>query len=526
MSHPPREGDSFGRYEIVRVLGRGGMGVVYEARQPELDRSVALKVLSWDLAEDASFRERFVREATMLARLDSPHVIQVHESGVHEDQLYIATQLVAGGDLRTLIKETGSLHPAMALAVLADVCAGLADAHDVGLVHRDVKPGNVLVRRRGDDVHCYLCDFGIARSTDDTHTRTSGIIGTGSYMAPERHEGVPASEASDIYSAGCLLWATLTGAAPYPGGTDIEVAFRHLHDPVPQLEGDADWLVVVNHVLRRSMAKAPADRYPGASEMRTDLLRARARVPAGDAAGPDRAGDPDATLVVPPRPPAEPTTATAPGGGPAVEYPRHRRGLALSGVVVVLAAGVGGYRLLAGGGGEEPAVGTTAESAAAPGESGQARPSEDQTCWGGAVVATAADCARPRGRAGLASVFASLDAQCQPVEAPAIAGKAEVFTCRYGDYLMRYTRWEPEADRFGHYDRANPGATREEWLLDGELAGLQWTSFEAGDREPFQWSAAYFDAEYSVSVEGISAQARRTGMDRVRATPLDRIGLR
>jgi serine/threonine protein kinase len=158
----PEPGDTFGRYRIVRELGRGGYGSVLEARQLDLDRAVALKVLSPVLADERQFRERFAREAAMLAHLDSPHVIQVYEHGEHDGHLFIATQLVNGGDLKQLLRDANGVSPATALDLAAQVASGLADAHDAGLIHRDIKPSNILVRRYDDGWFAYLCDFGIA----------------------------------------------------------------------------------------------------------------------------------------------------------------------------------------------------------------------------------------------------------------------------------------------------------------------------------------------------------------------------
>ncbi len=204
----PEPGDTFGRYRIVRELGRGGYGSVLEARQLDLDRPVALKVLSPVLADEPQFRDRFAREAAMLAHLDSPHVIQVYEHGEQDGHLFIATQLVHGGDLKQLLRDTNGVSPATALDLAAQVASGLADAHDAGLIHRDIKPSNILVRRYGDGWFAYLCDFGIARATDSDYTRTGGVIGSLGYMAPERHQGADATIATDVYSLGMLALDT------------------------------------------------------------------------------------------------------------------------------------------------------------------------------------------------------------------------------------------------------------------------------------------------------------------------------
>ena len=270
----PEPGDTFGRYRIVRELGRGGYGSVLEARQLDLDRPVALKVLSPVLADEPQFRDRFAREAAMLAHLDSPHVIQVYEHGEQDGHLFIATQLVQGGDLKQLLRDTNGVSPATALDLAAQVASGLADAHDAGLIHRDIKPSNILVRRYGDGWLAYLCDFGIARATDSDYTRTGGVIGSLGYMAPERHQGADATIATDVYSLGCLLWTLLTGVGPFGGTSDVQVALNHIQQPVPQLPGNDAGSRAINEILQRCLAKAPGQRFASARELRTALLRA------------------------------------------------------------------------------------------------------------------------------------------------------------------------------------------------------------------------------------------------------------
>lgn len=268
-------GERIGPYRIVRRLGGGGMGVVLEAHDETLNRQVALKVIAPHLAEDDGFRARFTREAQALASLDSEHVVHVYAHGQADGRLYLATQLVPDGDLDRMIGEYGAPPVRVALDLVAQVAHGLADAHGAGLVHRDIKPANVLLRRREDGAQAYLSDFGIARVLGAEHTHGTGTIGTPSYMAPELHTGGEAGVASDVYSLGCLLWATLSGRAPYSGTSDYEVVSAHLAEPVPQLPGSGPLVTEVNRILTRSMAKDPADRYGSAAELRDALRRAR-----------------------------------------------------------------------------------------------------------------------------------------------------------------------------------------------------------------------------------------------------------
>jgi hypothetical protein len=267
----PAVGDEFGRYRLTRELGRGGMGVVFAAHDTSLDREVALKIIAPQLAADDDFRARFRREALALSRIDSPHVVAVHDHGEHDGSLYLVTQLVAGGDLMQHLRRTGALAPDVAVDLVAQILSGLADAHGAGIVHRDVKPSNVLLRPRDGRLEAVLCDFGIATTTDDHVTRTGALVGSFPYMAPERHQGEPADGAADVYSVGCLLWTLLTGAPPY-AGSDVEVALAHLQAPIPQLPPSGAAAAAVNDVLRRAMAKRPADRYRSARAMRHDVV--------------------------------------------------------------------------------------------------------------------------------------------------------------------------------------------------------------------------------------------------------------
>ncbi|THI94735.1 serine/threonine protein kinase, partial [Nocardioides sp.] len=282
MSLPPPHGApvpgaQLGPYRIVRQLGVGGMGTVYEAVDTALNRSVALKVIATPLAGDPAFRARFVREAQAQASLDSPHVVQVFAHGHADGQLYIASQLIPDGDLGAMLRRHGAPPAELAVDLIAQVADGLAEAHRIGLVHRDIKPANVLLRNRGTDVAAYLADFGIARQINGAPSATveRGVAGTPTYMAPELHTGGTAGPLSDVYSLGCLLWATITGRAPYGGTTDFHVVEAHLSAPVPQLAGGTPYERELNRVLRTALAKRPAERYPSAAAMRDDLRSLR-----------------------------------------------------------------------------------------------------------------------------------------------------------------------------------------------------------------------------------------------------------
>jgi len=247
------------------------MGVVFAATHRDLDRDVALKLLAPDLSEDGAYRNRFLREAKALAKLDSPYVVRVHDAGEQEGWLFIATELVPDGDLNQPLADGGLPLP-VAADLVGQVAAGLQVAHKAGILHRDIKPSNVLIRRLPDgSLRGVLCDLGISTVQDAEHTMTVGVIGTPRYMAPERHEGADASVATDIYSLGCLLWAVVTGRAPYEG-TASQVLLGHLRGDVPQLPGTSPAEQSINAVISKAMAKDPTQRFASAADFATALI--------------------------------------------------------------------------------------------------------------------------------------------------------------------------------------------------------------------------------------------------------------
>lgn len=280
MADLPRVGETFDRYRIDSQVGFGGMGVVFAATDLRLGRQVALKVIAAQLTANDEFRQRFEREAEIMARLDSPHVLTIFDHGVHEGTPWLSTQLVSGGDLGSRLREPEPLSLSTAAVISAQVADALGDAHRAGVVHRDVKPSNVLLRGESLEPHAYLCDFGIAHNGAAGLTATGGVAGSWAYIAPERTSGDPGTPASDIYSLGCLFWACLTGHPPY-SGPDVEVALAHVQAQIPQLVGADDVTNRINTVLRRALAKQPDRRYPSVEDFRGDLV-ALSRIDADD----------------------------------------------------------------------------------------------------------------------------------------------------------------------------------------------------------------------------------------------------
>jgi len=261
------------------------MGVVYSAVHRGLDRKVAIKLLSPELAESEEYRTRFLREAKVLARLESPYIVRVHDAGEHDGWLYIATELIDGGDLKSFVTDHGVPAPAVGIQLVLETAIGLHAAHTKGVLHRDIKPSNVLLRRLDESrLEAVLCDLGISAVLGEDHTRTVGVIGTLGYMSPEQHQGEASSVASDIYGLGCLLWSSLTGEAPYVG-TDLQVALGHVSGEIPQLDEAMPWAHEINAILRVAMAKDPAERHESARQF-AESLAAVADVPASGQASP------------------------------------------------------------------------------------------------------------------------------------------------------------------------------------------------------------------------------------------------
>jgi serine/threonine-protein kinase len=274
-----------GRYRLGQVIGRGGMAEVRHGTDVRLDRDVAVKVLRPDLAADPTFQSRFRREAQSAAALDAPTIVAVYDTGEDERGVpWIVMEYVDGRTLRDILTTEGRLLPQRALEVTADVCSALEVAHDAGMVHRDIKPGNIMLTSRGE---VKVMDFGIARAaagSESTMTSTESVIGTAAYLSPEQARGEHVDARSDIYSTGCLLYELVTGSPPFTGDSPVAVAYQHVReDPRPPSEFDPALSKADAHtldaVVLKAMAKNPLNRYQTADEMREDLLRAAAGRP-------------------------------------------------------------------------------------------------------------------------------------------------------------------------------------------------------------------------------------------------------
>jgi adenylate cyclase len=273
-----RIGTEVAGFRIESVIGRGGMGIVYLAEQLALGRKVALKVVPPELAGDQRARERFVRESRLAASLDDPHVVDIYDAGEADGVLYLAMRHVHGSDLRSLVQREGPLGPERAAGLLSQVAAALDSAHRAGLIHRDVKPANILVEQDGDgNEHIYLTDFGLTKRPESATdlSQTGQFLGSVQYAAPEQFEGTKLDARTDVYALGCVAYECLTGAVPFPRDSEAAVMFAHLKEPAPHLTSRRPELPrSLDSVVAKAMAKRPEDRYPSAGAMAEDLRRA------------------------------------------------------------------------------------------------------------------------------------------------------------------------------------------------------------------------------------------------------------
>jgi YVTN family beta-propeller protein len=256
------EGTVLGVYEIRERIGRGGMGEVYLARDVRLGRPVALKVLPERFAQDERFRERLLHESRLAASLDHPNVVPVYDAGEADGRLFIAMRYVDGADLKAVLRAEGPRGAARTVAIAAQVAEALDAAHRRGLVHRDVKPSNVLLDQQGDRDHAYLADFGLTHSGRGADPADAQLMGTVDYVAPEQVRGDELDGRADQYALGCLLFECLTGSLPFRQGSDVATIFAHLEEPAPAAsERNGALPSAVDPVLARAMAKEPAERF-------------------------------------------------------------------------------------------------------------------------------------------------------------------------------------------------------------------------------------------------------------------------
>jgi serine/threonine-protein kinase len=309
-SDDPRLGTVIAGYRIEERIGRGGMGVVYRAQHLNLQRRAAIKIIAPDLAESEGFRERFTREARIAAALQHPNIVTVYDAGEVDGMLYLAMQFIRGEDLSGILRRDGRLRPYRAIDVCRQVASALDAAHAMGLIHRDVKPANVLIEGR----NAFLTDFGLTKQTGTNAqlTRAGDMVGTIHYVAPEQIEGRRVSARSDVYALGCLLYHCLSGQVPFAHETDVAVNYAHLSEQPPRLsELRPELPDGLDAVMAKALDKSPDRRFPSCGDM---ISAARAVI---DAAGP-------LSETIPPRASqvAEPTPAEIRDAAEAARRPR------------------------------------------------------------------------------------------------------------------------------------------------------------------------------------------------------------
>ncbi|WP_127479371.1 Stk1 family PASTA domain-containing Ser/Thr kinase [Nocardioides pantholopis] len=332
-----------GRYELGELLGRGGMAEVRKGVDTRLGRIVAIKRLRTDLASDATFQARFRREAQSSASLNHPSIVAVYDTGEEPAadgsgvaQPYIVMEFVAGRTLRDVLREGRKILPERALEITSGVLAALDYSHRAGIIHRDIKPGNVMLTPSGD---VKVMDFGIARAMSDaanTMTQTAAVVGTAQYLSPEQARGETVDSRSDVYSAGCLLYELLTGRPPFVGDSPVSVAYQHVREqPQPPSDHDTDLPPEIDAIVMKALTKRLEDRYQSAAAMRSDIERYLAGRPV-------EASVPPVTAATQVQSDPEPTTVRP----PADENPQRRnRGVIAAAVLLVLALIVAGVLL-------------------------------------------------------------------------------------------------------------------------------------------------------------------------------------
>ena len=329
-----------GRYRIISRLGQGGMARVFLAQDESLHRQVAVKVLADRHSDDPHFIERFQREARAAARLNHPNIVQVYDQSQTEGMSYIVQEYVEGETLKDLIRRESPIEPRRAITIALQILAALRVAHQQGVIHRDVKPQNILVQPDGK---IKVADFGIASAGDTEMTEAGSIVGTAQYLAPEQARGLPVGPPADLYAVGIVLYEMLSGRVPFEGEAAVTVAMRHVQE-APEALTDRNPLVpdALESVVMRALAKDPTQRYQSADQMGVELDRVRQGLPISDETAVIGAATiamtqlASETLVAPPLPPREPPPSR--GGNPN----RKRLWILLLVIGVVLLAGVAG----------------------------------------------------------------------------------------------------------------------------------------------------------------------------------------
>ena len=360
MSWVPPIGSEFAGYRLESLAGHGGMSIVYRAEHLSLGRTVALKLLAPQLSEDQGFRDRFTQESRLAASLDHPNIIPIYEAGEEGEVFWIAMRYVAGSDVKNLLKREGPLDPERAVEIVVPVASALGAAHGKGLVHRDVKPANILLASgegMEDESHVYLSDFGVAKqSASRGLTKTGIFVGTAEYASPEQIEGKELDGRADVYSLGCVLYECLTGAPAYDRDSEVALMYAHLLEQVPSVTAvRPDLPAEVDELVAKAMAKSRDDRFATAREFAvearsvlgrgrhaaTSAAAATARPPAQETVLAASAQHPPAMAA-----PSPPSNGAERAAGSGQDW--RRFGMVLGAAAVIALAAIPGFILLAG----------------------------------------------------------------------------------------------------------------------------------------------------------------------------------
>ncbi|MBL1078655.1 serine/threonine protein kinase [Nocardia sp. 2] len=470
--HPLTVGSTFGPYRLDRLIGRGGMGEVYQAYDTVKDRTVAIKVLPERLAQDPVYRQRFQRESRTAARLREAHVIPIHDYGEIDGRLFIDMRLVDGESLRELLDSRGPGAPDRTVTLIEQVAAALDAAHADGLLHRDVKPDNILLSRDG---FAYLVDFGIAQSSTDTSLTSDGsAVGSYRYMAPERFSSRDFGPASDVYGLACVLYESLTGSRPFTADTDGQIMRAHLFDPPPRPSLVRTMLpAAFDAVIARGMAKNPNERYRSAGELaaaaraaltgRQDDATVATSATNSARAQPNPDSDTTVSTVVPTHstggPAGPPTGPTGPAGSAAPpRRGRLRRVAALLTALVMVAAAVAFA-------GWAKFVGSRTDGVAVAGADALGPAEVELLSVVGALGYGRSNCYRDTGDPSVVALFA-----CTPNPA-ASAPTARFFRFRSADALSTYYKAVVLEGLDGAACTGDPAGSDGPSIVDGKTVG-------------------------------------------------------
>jgi serine/threonine protein kinase len=367
--------DVLGRYQVEDVLGGGGMALVYRARDEELDRPVAIKLLADNLAADEAFRKRFLREARLAAQLAHPNVVQVYDSGEADGRPYIVMEYVEGETLAELLSRRGRVPPAEAVELALQVCSGLEHAHRAGLIHRDIKPQNLLIRGDGT---VKIVDFGIARSARGTRlTETGSVLGTAAYLAPEQAAGEEVTPAADVYAVGVVLYELLAGRTPHTAESLTQFLVSGHDQSIPELRELAPEVPeALEDVVMRCLARIPEYRPPSAGALAASLSATSGELPTAAVSRDEDTAEAPTRLAAPAGTRVAATSETA--VRPAARRPRTA---ALAIGAVALALAVGGWMAFSDDSDPDPGSGSSPPAQAPQVDTSPAEQARDFSAW-------------------------------------------------------------------------------------------------------------------------------------------------